>query len=75
MSPVPLHEQQCKFKKKHHYVLAARCCWFQGIYKELEHAASGGLLCEVLEDKQRELPADLLNIGFQFRSLYTILQS
>ena len=55
--------------------MAARCCWFQGIYKELEHAASGGLLCEVLEDKQRELPADLLNIGFQIRSLYTILQS
>jgi hypothetical protein len=56
-------------KNKHHYILAARCCWFQGRYKESKYAESieqvlgsdCALLCEVLkQDKQREMPANNL---------------
>ena len=58
-----VHSPVKNVKNKHQYILAARCCWFQGRYKEFNFTVSikqvlgsgCALLCEVLEDKQREV--------------------
>ena len=53
-----LYKQQCAFPcveltYKHHYILAARCYWFQGRCKDQVRPA---LLCEMLEDNKRKVP-------------------
>jgi hypothetical protein len=55
LSAIPIYEQQCAFPCVEQTSLAARCCWFQGRYKESNYAVaieqvlgSGcALLCEV----------------------------
>jgi hypothetical protein len=78
----PIHEQQCAFSREEcweqTHILATRCYWFKGRYKESKYAISieqvlgSFVLCCGVVNKQREVPANLLNTWFQFRSVYMI---
>ena len=40
LSAIPIYEQQCAFPCVEQTSLAARCCWFQGRYKESKYAVA-----------------------------------
>jgi hypothetical protein len=82
LSAIPVYKQQCipcKECYEHQYILAARCCWFQGRYKKPKYAVSFeqvlgsecALLCEMLISNKKCLLICLYLISDFHFALYT----